>query len=125
MNKPTEQDCIDLGRVAYILARGNHPEWTEITDFIDDLDDCQSFTFKRGYFYEFGRVARLNNESNKFNVDSVKHVRPTWEGQTSESLLNEIQMIFDIGWDNPEKYGPEIYFMIPVMIQKLKKVFAK
>jgi hypothetical protein len=61
---------------------------------------------RKGFYFEMGRSERLIGcKNHEFTIKEIIGRLKTYPEQSDESLLNEVQIMYDLGWDNPEKYG--------------------
>jgi hypothetical protein len=82
---------------------------TKQCDGVAQAESVNAFLIRKGFYFEMGRSERLIGCQNyEFALEEVKNHPKTYPEQTDESLLNEVQIMYDLGWDNPDKYG-EIY----------------
>jgi hypothetical protein len=128
ITKIPEQKYLDLGRIAFIVkSQPREGELDRLGAIINKIDiySVEYFLFKKGYFYEMGRRDRLNGKNEGvFTVDSIREIPRSWPAQSDESLINEIQIMYDLGWDNPDKYdGTTFYLMTKTVLDNLEKDF--
>jgi len=97
----SESDYINLGRKLY----NEHPS-EDFEQEIAKAEQVAAFLIKKGFYFEMGRQERLMGcICHEFSLDEVKGLPKSWPEQTDKSLLTETQIMYDLGWDNPRKYG--------------------
>jgi hypothetical protein len=96
-----ELHYINLGRKLY----NEHPS-DDFDKEVAQAEPVAAFLIRKGFYFEMGRSERLIGcENHGFTLEEVVGHPKTYPEQTNESLLNEIQIMYDLGWDNPQKYG--------------------
>jgi hypothetical protein len=96
-----ESHYINLGRKIY-----NENPSEDFNKEFAEAEPVAAFLTRKGFYFEMGRNERLIGCLNhKFTLEDTKNHPKTYPEQTDESLLNEIQIMYDLGWDYPDKYG--------------------
>jgi len=96
-----ESHYINLGRKLY----NEHPS-EDFEKQIAEAEPVAAFLIKKGFYFEMGRQERLAGLSYyELTLDETKGLPKSWPEQTDESILTEIQIMYDAGWDNPDKHG--------------------
>lgn len=96
-----ESHYINLGRKLF----NEHPS-EDFEKEIAKAEQVAAFLIKKGFYFEMGRQERLAGcKCHEFIFEEISGHPKSWPEQTGESLLNEIQIMYDAGWDNPDKHG--------------------
>lgn len=96
-----ELPLINIGRRLY------HNRFDEnLNDVLSKHAPVGAFLIKKGFYFEIGRTERLLCYPCRiFEAKDVGELPLSYSGQSVDNLINETQLMFNAGWDNPDKYG--------------------